>query len=282
MLWSGIRVSAGRSAFRRRSDSPRLFKKHPDGVVGRHLREPVLADEVPYEVVPGRRLNLLGRSYLLDSPFPQNGDAVGDTDRLVHVVGDEDDGLPEIFLQRYQLVLQRLAADRIERSERLVHQDDLRIGRQRAENADALLLPAAQLVGETVAVAFGRKSGHLKQFVRPAPHFRRRPSEQLGNDVDILRHGEVRKERDLLDHVPDTATERHSIARPDILPADDDAPGRRFFEAVDHLERRRLAAPRRTDEADQLPPANVEVQHVDRPRSVRVDLADIREDDAVS
>ena len=46
-----------------------------------------------------------------------------------------------------ELAVQLAARDRIERAERLVHQQDRRIGRERARHADALPLPAGQMLG---------------------------------------------------------------------------------------------------------------------------------------
>ena len=46
---------------------------------------------------------------------------------------------------RAHLVLQRAAGERVERGERLVHQHDLRLDRERARDADALLHAAGKL-----------------------------------------------------------------------------------------------------------------------------------------
>ena len=60
-------------------------------------------------------------------------------------MGDEDDGLVQHALQPHQLVLHLAADQRIERRERLVEEPDLRLDRQAAGDADALLLAAGQL-----------------------------------------------------------------------------------------------------------------------------------------
>ena len=48
-------------------------------------------------------------------------------------------------LQAQELVLQARAVDRVDRAERLVHQHQRRVGRQRARDADALALAAGEL-----------------------------------------------------------------------------------------------------------------------------------------
>ena len=73
-----------------------------------------------------------------------------DLQRLVEIVADEDDGLLQRALQLDQLVLQMLADQRVERRERLVHQQDAGVGGEGARQADALLHAAAELVGELV------------------------------------------------------------------------------------------------------------------------------------
>src|SRR3546814_3992171 len=60
-------------------------------------------------------------------------------------MGDEDDGLAQHRLQAQELVLHLAADQRVERRERLVEEPDLRLHRQRAGDADALLLAARQL-----------------------------------------------------------------------------------------------------------------------------------------
>jgi hypothetical protein len=59
--------------------------------------------------------------------------------------------------------------------------------------------------------------------------------------------------------------------------ADHDLPGRDVLEAGDHPQRRRLAAPGRADEDDELPVRDLEVERVDGLRAVRVDLRQLLE-----
>ena len=55
---------------------------------------------------------------------------VGEVDRLIHVVGDHERGLPGLQKNAPHLVLQRAARQRVERRERLIHQHDLRRDRE--------------------------------------------------------------------------------------------------------------------------------------------------------
>ena len=110
------------------------------------LERAVGADEVLHE--RRRRVHQqLGRRGVLgeDPALLEDRDPVAHLDRLVDVVGDEDDRLAQLGLEAQELVLQPLAVDRVDRAERLVHQHQRRVGRERAGDADALALAAGQL-----------------------------------------------------------------------------------------------------------------------------------------
>ena len=70
---------------------------------------------------------------------------IGQRHRLVLAVGDVDEGDAELLLQPLQLGAHLDAQERVERRQRLVEQQDLRLGDQRARERDALLLAARQL-----------------------------------------------------------------------------------------------------------------------------------------
>ena len=74
---------------------------------------------------------------------------------LVDVVGHEHDGLPELPLQPAELLLEPRAHHRVDRAERLVHQQHRRIRGERPGHADPLPLAAGELVGIAVAVLVG-------------------------------------------------------------------------------------------------------------------------------
>ena len=97
--------------------------------------------------------DLGGRVVLLEHAADvEDRDAVAELHRFLDVVGDEHDGLLQLALEAPELVLEPGAGDRVDRTERLVHEQDRRIGRERAGDADALALPARELVGIAVAV----------------------------------------------------------------------------------------------------------------------------------
>ena len=68
----------------------------------------------------------------------------------------------ELLLQLEQLVLHVAADQRVERAERLVHQQQVGVGGERAGQADALLHAAGQLVGPGLLPA--GESGQLQRL----------------------------------------------------------------------------------------------------------------------
>ena len=94
----------------------------------------------------GRGEQRLRRPGLDDGAEVHHRDAVGDVLDHGEIVRDEDVGEAEPVLQVAQQV-EDLRADRdVERGDRLVADDELRLDRQRARDRDALALAAGKLV----------------------------------------------------------------------------------------------------------------------------------------
>ena len=93
----------------------------------------------------------------------QHQRAVTQRDRLADVVGDEDDGLATELPQLEQVGLQDGAGLRVERAERLVHQDHRRIVGERADQRGALPHAARQLV-RVVLLEAGQPDGADQEF----------------------------------------------------------------------------------------------------------------------
>ncbi len=70
----------------------------------------------------------------------------GEENRLFDRVGDEEHHLAGAMPDVEDQLLDLLAGQRVERAERLVHQQYLRVGGERAGDADALLHAAGELV----------------------------------------------------------------------------------------------------------------------------------------
>ena len=85
------------------------------------------------------------RAGLLDPAVVHDHDQVGERHRLFLAVGDVDEGDAELALEALQLGAHLDAQERVERRQRLVEEQDRRIGDQRAGQRHALLLAAGEL-----------------------------------------------------------------------------------------------------------------------------------------
>src|SRR5712664_3965273 len=87
-----------------------------------------------------------------DSAIFEKNDARGEKERFAKVVGDKDDGFAETAGEGAEFPLKLGAGDGIESAERLVHEENGRIGGKGASDADALTLAAGEFVRSAIAV----------------------------------------------------------------------------------------------------------------------------------
>ena len=80
-------------------------------------------------------------------------------------MGDHHDGLAELALEPEELVLQPHPDHRVDRAERLVHEQHRRVRGQRPGHADPLPLTAGELVRVAVAVRRRVQADELEQLV---------------------------------------------------------------------------------------------------------------------
>ena len=117
------------------------------------------------------------------SPLAITTIAVGDLHRLLLVVGDEHRGHVDLVVQPAQPGAQLLAHLRVERAERLVEQQHLRLDRERAGQRHALALATGEL--RRVAVGELLEVHELEQLVDP------RLDLGLGPLADLEPEGDV-------------------------------------------------------------------------------------------
>ena len=168
-------------------------------------------------------------------------DAVAEADRFLHVVGDQQDGGGELALDRLEVVLRLGADQRVEGAERFVHQQQLRLGGERARDAHALLLSARQLVRVAPGVCRRFELEEIEQVFDSRVDATARPAEQRRHGGDVLRDGAMREKAVILDRVADAATQfvDGQLGR---VPAVDPHPARaRLDESVDHAQQRRFS-----------------------------------------
>ena len=142
----------------------------------------------------------------------QHEDAVGHQHRFLDVVGDHQDrlGRHAPFLPQIEQVgAQGLRGQHVERRERLVHQQDLRLHDQRPREADALAHAAGKLlrIGRFEAV----EPDDVDRLQRPLAGLVERHAVGAQADLDIVEHVEPGKQREALEHhrdVPRRAVDR--------------------------------------------------------------------------
>ena len=120
--------------------------------------------------------------------------AVGEEHRLAQVVGDEADGDLARGVQVADHAPQLLAGERVERAERLVEHQQLRLVDQRAAERGALLHAAGQLPGIFVALAAEADRGQQvfgarDVFGAPAAHFAAVRLDDLERQQQVFQRG---------------------------------------------------------------------------------------------
>ena len=235
------------------------------------------ADEVLDELVGGLGEDPFGGVVLDDlGALAEHDDPVAELHGLVEVVGDDDHRLAHLVLDADELVLQALAGDRVDRSERFVHEQDGWVGGERPGHSHALLLAAGELLGIAVLVHLGIEADEVEQLVDAGVDPGLVPAEHAGHQGDVLGDAHVREEAAGLDDVADAAAQLVPVDRGDVLVAEHDAAVAGLDEPVDHLQRRGLPAARGAHEHDHLALGDLERHAVDGGTGLsRVALGDV-------
>src|SRR5438128_3949448 len=171
--------------------------------------------------------------------------AVGEENRLLDVVRDEQDGELVRLPDPSEQLLHQLPRLRVERAERLVHQQHLRPVTERACDGDALAHAAGQLVRQRVGEL--RQPDEVEMLARDlAPAAPAEPL-RLQRKLDVLLHGQPGKERVRLE---DDAAVAPRTGHGHVV--DEDLTDSLRLEARDDRQQRALAATRRAHERHEL------------------------------
>ena len=160
------------------------------------------------------RVDLLARPHFHDLAEVHDRDPVGDVANDREVVRDEEVGEAEVVLEPGEQV-DDLGLDRdVERRDRLVEDDQLRVEREGARDADPLPLPAGELVREAVRVlrAEPDRPQELLDATPPfLPAVEPVDPERLADDL-AHRHARVERRVRILEHDLDVAPHRPHVA----------------------------------------------------------------------
>ena len=153
-----------------------------------------------------------------------------------------------------QLEVQPLTRHLVQGAERLVHQQQRRVERERAGDRDPLLHPAGELPWVVVLEAL--ELDQLEQL----PYARRTllaaPLQQLERQRDVLRDRAPVVEHRLLEDDSVVVVEPGAVSG---LAVDLDDALARLDQVADDPQERRLAAAGRADQRDELPRADLEI-----------------------
>jgi hypothetical protein len=160
----------------------------------------------------------------------------------------------------------------VERAGRLIEQQQLRTHGERPRDSHALLQAAGEFGREHIT--FVRQAHLGEQCLRLYPHLCFGPALHLdGRLHDVLQNGQVRPEREMLEHHADARAHARQVSivhddaargHADTLAAEIDFAAVRPLQPVDASEQRRLARARRTQQAHRLAAMHAEadvVQH---------------------
>jgi len=192
-----------------------------------HVRTRHLGDEVAHVVVCGHADHLGGRPDLHDLPVAHDQDPVAELERLLQVVRNEDHRLADLFVQPDDLVLHVPADQRVERGERLVEHQQLRVGRQGPGQPDPLLHAAGELVG--VGVLVPGEADQVDHLLGPAAPGRLVLAAHLQRVGHVVDHLAVRQQTEVLEHhghvVPAQLAQLDVVGPGDLLAVHHDTPG---------------------------------------------------------
>src|SRR5438045_3125294 len=171
-----------------------------------------------------------------------------------------DEGDAYVVLDRLQLQLHLLAQLQVERPERLVEQQHLRLVHERARKRHPLLLAAGELPRLPPLHSF---EPHEAQDRADAAAEHLTPnSPPTHAERDVLEHGQMRKQRVGLEDGVDVALVRRQAAH--LALAEIDLAFGRLLEAADHPQRRRLAAAGGSEKREEAARLDLEAEIVDR------------------
>jgi hypothetical protein len=141
----------------------------------------------------------------------EKNNARGKKQGFAQIVSDKDYCFSEASGESAEFALKFSARDRVERSERLIHKQDGRIGSKSASNADTLTLASGEFAGAAMSELARVEANEVEHFLDAGGRSGGVPTLQIGNQRDVLGNREMRKEPGVLDNVSDAATKWDEI-----------------------------------------------------------------------
>ena len=203
---------------------------------------------------------------LLDPPGPGGHDrhAIGEKDRFLQIVGNEENGLALEVVELEEMLLHDALRQGVKRPERLVEQQHFGIAHEGAHDLDPPLLAPGQRFGKLIVDALEPDPAHqLACLVRRFRHLRLAALYRPGSDVP--QHRLPREQRTMLkDDHPVGAGKQLLSRRSEKLAIHVDCAGGKLIEPGDGVQQGRLSASRRPHDHAELTGRNAQRHVVDR------------------
>ena len=211
------------------------------------------------------REQFLRRLVLLDLAVVDEDDAVGHLAGEAHLVGDHQHGDAGVgqLLHQFQNLAHHFG---VEGAGGLVEQDHVRIHGKGTGNGNALLLAAGQALGVDVGLVGQTHTG--QQLVGALGNgFLVLQLEQAGGQFQVLLHGQVGEEVEVLEHHAHLLAHSVDVGIVHLHPFKLDGAGGGNLQAVQAAQKGGLAAAGGSDQADHVAAVDVDInalQHVQR------------------
>jgi hypothetical protein len=187
----------------------------------------------------------------------QHDHAIGEEDRLLDRVGDENDRRRRARGDGQELQVEALPRELVEGAERLVEEQDAWLERQRPRQRSALAHAPGKLARDLLRGLF--QPDRPQERLDHLPALLQRGTRELERVGDVGLRGAPRKESWLLEHEPDSG-----IRAVDGAPIEGRLAALGGQQPGDDAQERRLAAPVRSDQGDQLTGFDHEVDAIER------------------
>ena len=209
-------------------------------------QELALADEGRHEGRGGAVVQLEAGRPLQQAAGLHHAHAVGEGERFFLVVGDQQRRDAQLPQQLAQVLAQAAAQVGVEAGEGFVEQQQVGPRRERARQGDALLLAAGEFVGVALRQAVEAEQGEGVEAAR----LTRAAVKAVQAEADVVGHGEVREQRQVLEHEAEAAFFRRQRQRVHAAKAQGAGVGR--VQARDGAKQGGLAAAAGPEQAAQF------------------------------
>jgi len=206
------------------------------------------------------RPELVGRGGLHHPALAHDGHAIAERERLALIVCDVHGRERELVEQAAQILEQAVAQPAVERAERLVEEQDLRLGGEGARERDPLALPARQRPDGAVPEA--GEPDELEQISSTSRDRVGRVPAHAQPERDIAKDVPVREERMILEHEPDPASIRGHVREVATVEHHSSRVG--SLETGDHAQKGRLAGAARPEKRHDFGVSRVEACAIER------------------